>query len=310
MTQLAHYIPASVAASVHTSMGQLPPVGVNASAGYGGARGGRVPAYAGWHHPTDRVAAYAAAAAAASREGRVPAYASGHFPSGRVASYAGAHHPGHPTGRQAGYAGVHFPAGREPAYAGGPPIGRVAAYAGAPFPGQQLPPGAPFPGQQLPPGAPFPGQQLPPGKPGRQRQAGRQPINPCKQCIYKASLMGYGLAEAKKICAAYCGTSTHPVTRVRHKRAKKTRATFVARGFAHGVDCVTQPTQLYGMSLPCTTPTGRRGHAGSYAHGHSHSHSHSHSSSDEPCCDSCSDGGPCEGCDGAGGCGKANCGCA
>lgn len=48
------------------------------------------------------------------------------------------------------------------------------------------------------------------------------------------------------------------------------------------------------------------------AHGdprhHHHEHDHGHGD-DEPCCESCATGGPCEGCDGAGGCGKPNCGC-
>ena len=50
----------------------------------------------------------------------------------------------------------------------------------------------------------------------------------------------------------------------------------------------------------------RGGMAGFAGHGH---HGHNHGGHDEPCCGSCAGGGPCEGCDGAGGCGKSNCAC-
>ena len=53
---------------------------------------------------------------------------------------------------------------------------------------------------------------------------------------------------------------------------------------------------------------GMAGYAG-HGHDHDHDHHHDHGKSDEPCCDSCKGGGPCEGCDGAGGCGKPNCAC-
>lgn len=50
----------------------------------------------------------------------------------------------------------------------------------------------------------------------------------------------------------------------------------------------------------------RRAIAGGHHH---HDHHHDHHDHGGACCDSCAHGGPCEGCDGAGGCGKPNCKC-
>jgi hypothetical protein len=53
----------------------------------------------------------------------------------------------------------------------------------------------------------------------------------------------------------------------------------------------------------------RRAIAGGHHHHDGHHHDHHHDDHGGACCDSCAHGGPCEGCDGAGGCGKPNCKC-